>query len=430
MDLSRRGTQSLFFLVVVLLGGALACLAGKAWLAEHWNASPSPDRWQWAAILEPGNAQYWRHLGLYRLRDLNHGNIHQAIGYFRRATQTDASSAGQWMDLAGAYDAAGEAARAEQAYKRAQADYPISAEISWRYGGFLLHRGLLSRGDAQIRRALLVEPSLAPSAIAECWQVDPNVAAILDKVLPARSTDYLLARDFFLSQHLLDPALAVWTRQIALRLPVKMPDAIPLVNALIDRDRLANAKLAWVQALGAANWPRDRNEDGSLVFNGGFEHPIANGGFDWRENPGSGGRFAFDSRIFHSGSRSLRIEFDGTANLNFQGLFQYVPVRPASRYRFSAYVRTEELSTDSGIRFEILDPRHPAETHILTPNRTGTTPWTQVETDVTTGPDTKLLEIALRRMPSAKFDNKLSGTVWVDDVALPPAQSMLKGASK
>jgi hypothetical protein len=31
-----------------------------------------------------------------------------------------------------------------------------------------------------------------------------------------------------------------------------------------------------------------------------------------------------------------------------------------------------------------------------------------------------LLIIALRRVPSWKFDNKLRGTVWVDDVSLVP----------
>jgi len=30
------------------------------------------------------------------------------------------------------------------------------------------------------------------------------------------------------------------------------------------------------------------------------------------------------------------------------------------------------------------------------------------------------VKITLRREPSWKFDNKLSGTVWIDDVALRP----------
>jgi hypothetical protein len=48
-----------------------------------------------------------------------------------------------------------------------------------------------------------------------------------------------------------------------------------------------------------------------------------------------------------------------------------------------------------------------------------------VKADVLTGPDTSLLKIILRRKPSWKFDNKLSGTVWVDDVAMTQANEGL-----
>jgi len=236
--------------------------------------------------------------------------------------------------------------------------------------------------------------------------------------------------DFFLSQNLLSPALAVWNRQLRLGLPIKMGDAIPLLNALIDQNRIADAQQAWRQALKAANWPVDRSEGDSLVFNGGFENDVANGGFDWRESPVSGARFAIDDQIAHSGSRSMRVEFDGTANLDFRNLFQYVPVQPKTYYHFSANARTKEISTASGIRFEIFDPRHPSEVQILTPNMIGTNPWTPVQTDFETGADTDLLEITVRRVPEWRFDNKLSGKVWIDDVALVPAQLPSRGASK
>jgi hypothetical protein len=54
----------------------------------------------------------------------------------------------------------------------------------------------------------------------------------------------------------------------------------------------------------------------------------------------------------------------------------------------------------------------------LTPGLTGTHPWSLVDAELTTGPETRVLAIVLRRVPSRKFDNKLQGTVWVDDVSL------------
>jgi tetratricopeptide (TPR) repeat protein len=429
IDLTSVWPRTFFLAVVILLAAILIFFSAKAYLAAHWNASSKPELWLKAVRLEPGNAEYWGHVGLERQWDVSPGGIRQAVSYLERATRVDPRSADLWMDLADAYQAAGDSVRAQEAYEKAQANYPISAEVAWRYGSFLLYEGDLSQGYGEIRRALVVEPSLATSAISECWQSNPSVGPILDQVLPAKSGDYFQAIDFFLSQNLPIPAVTVWNRQRALGLPVKMPEALPLVDALIDQDRMAEAQETWHQVLEAANWPRDQSSDESLVFNDRFEHDIANGGFDWREIAVSGARFDFDSQIVHSSSRSLRIQFDGTANLDFQNLFQYVSVLSGTRYHFSAYVRTEGISTDSGIRFEILDPRHPSQVQISTSDLIDTNPWTLVQADIVTGPDTNILEIVLRRVPSWKFDNKLSGTVWIDDIALTPIETSPKDSS-
>ena len=420
IDLIRAWPRTCLLAVVVLFSGVLTFFSGKAFLAVHWNASSNPELWPKAVRLEPGNAEYWGHVGLSRQWDLSPGGNHEAVRYLQIATQVNPHSADLWMELADAYQTSGDPVRAQGAYERARANYPISSEVAWRYGSFLLYEGKLSDGYTEIRRALSVDPSLASSAISECWQSDPNVASILDKVLPAKPEYYRSAMDFFLSHNLLDPALAVWNRRRPLGLPITMPDAIPLVDALIDEDRMAEARQTWHQALEAANWPRDPSKDGSLVFNGGFEHEIANGGYDWREVTVSGARFDFDSLTPHSGSRSLRIQFDGTVNLDFHNLFQYIPVESRTRYHLSAYLRTEEISTDRGIGFEVFDPRHPSRVQLVTSEIIGTSPWTQLQANLMTGSDTHFLKIALRRIPSWKFDNKLRGTVWVDDVALTP----------
>jgi tetratricopeptide (TPR) repeat protein len=418
INLTRAWPRTCFLAVVFLISGALAFFSGKAYLAADWNASSKPELWLKAARLETGNAEYWGHVGLSRQWDLSSGDIRQAVSYLQKATHVNPRSADLWMELADAYQASGDPVRAQEAYERAQANYPISSEVAWRYGSFLLYEGKFSDGYTEIRRALSVDPSLTSSAISECWQSDSNVASILDKVLPAKPEFYRSAIDFFLSQKLPDPALTVWNHQRPLGLPLTMPDAIPLVDALIDADRIAEAQQTWHQALEAVNWPRDPSKDGSLVFNGGFEHEVKNGGYDWRKIAVSGARFDFDSLTAHSGSRSLRIQFDGTVNLDFHNLFQYIPVESRTRYHFSAYLRTEEISTDRGIGFEVFDPRHPSQVQLVTSEIIGTNPWTLMQADLVTGSDTHLLKIALRRLPSWKFDNKLSGTVWVDDVAL------------
>jgi hypothetical protein len=41
--------------------------------------------------------------------------------------------------------------------------------------------------------------------------------------------------------------------------------------------------------------------------------------------------------------------------------------------------------------------------------------------DFTAGPKTELIVVRLTRLPSKKFDNLISGKVWLDDVQLTPA---------
>jgi hypothetical protein len=226
--------------------------------------------------------------------------------------------------------------------------------------------------------------------------------------------------DYFLTQNQTDAALTVWDRLLGLKQTVQMTQVVPLINGLIRQERVEDALRVWRQALGATSWPQDEGGNSSLVFNGGFEHDLLNGAFDWREDPVSGAAFSSDSDVVHTGRRALRITFDGGANLDFQNLWQFSPVEPRHRYHFAAYLRLEGISTDSGIRFAIYDAFHPAALQILSPDLVGSHPWSLVEADLVTGPETHLLTIALRRVPSWKFDNKLRGTVWVDDVSLVP----------
>jgi len=124
----------------------------------------------------------------------------------------------------------------------------------------------------------------------------------------------------------------------------------------------------------------------------------------------------------HSGRRSLRLVFDGTENVNFANVVQYVAVEPNTTYRFSSYIKTEDLTTESGIRFDISDvgPNGLPAASQRTANITGTQNWALNETDFTTGAHTQLVRIALTRDYSKMLVSKIRGTVWVDDVSLRP----------
>jgi len=424
MRFANTGARRLFLFMVVALAAALVVLAGRNGLADIAAQSSQPDELVRAARLEPENADYWHRLGRYRQLDAEHADLPLAISYYQRAVQLDPRTALYWLDLAGAYEMAGEAAQARQALETAQSAYPISAEVAWRYGNFLLRRNEFSEAFAEIRRAVATDPKLAALAISRCWRASGDMDRVLKEAVPARAGVYLPALEFFVSEEETDAAMAVWKHLLELKPSLELRRAFPLVEELIRHDRVGEARTVWREALHGAGQPApDDAKDGSLVYDGGFERDFAGGGFGWRQTDASGARFDFDTETRRSGARSLRITFDGAANIEFGHLLQLVPVAPQTHYTFSAYLRTEALSTNSGIRFRVFDPRHSGEINLVTAELLKTNPWTRQEYDVLTGPQTHLLGVQLVRAPSQKLDNKLSGTVWVDDVALSPIRA-------
>jgi len=424
--LQRAESRWFFLSMILFIAGGLCLQAVKAWLAEYWNHAPDPELWERAAKLEPENANYWLHLGVYHEAILLASDEARALAEFRKAAQVNPYSANVWLRIAQADEYMGDQAAARAAYEKAQLCHPISAVVAWRYGSFLIRQDDLPEAYSQIRRSIQADPTLTLSAISQFWEAGQDAGQILAGLGPTSPNVYFTALEFFISQRRADAALAVWQRMLDLHLTFEMKQAMPLVNDLIRQDRLAEAVRSWREALRATNWPADTPIGGSLVFDGRFEHDALNGGFAWWMVPTSGAQYGFDTAVTHSGPRSLRVTFNGSANLDFAQLQQYVAVEPGRRYRLSCFLRTEGISTESGVAFEVEDARDPPALNQFTPALTGTHPWTPAEVEFTTGPGTHLLLISLRRKPSQRLDNKLSGTVWVADVSLAP----VSGGSK
>jgi hypothetical protein len=227
----------------------------------------------------------------------------------------------------------------------------------------------------------------------------------------------LEAVDFFLSQQETEAALKTWARLVELGQPLRLESSFRLMEELIRQYRAEDARRVWEQALALARIESPPSPPGSVIWDGGFERNFTDGGLGWRGHRLPAAPFDFDTAA-RSGARCLRVIFAGRENLAFGHITQYVAVEPDTRYRFQAYLRLDGITTDSGVRFRIYDRSPDAAFHLMTPGLTGTLPWTLQEAEFTTGPRTRLLGVTLTRQPSRKLDNKITGTVWVDDVSL------------
>ena len=406
----------LIFAGIVIFSAGLAFAGARHAIAEHWAASSNPNQWLRAAELEPSNADNWYRLGRYRYLDSGNQDLPLATSYYKRAAAIDPGSAAYWSDLADTYETVGDITQAEQAHRRAQQDYPISAEVAWEYGNFLLRQGRVQEAFEQIHRALSADPTLTPLAVSLCWRSTHDIDQILQFALPATGDAYWGAIDFFVGSHEPAPAMAVWKQLASNKISAPLPKAFPLLDLLIGSNDTDDAQVIWLQALSSAGI-MPGTSSGTLIWDGSFEQNLLNGGFAWRYQPVEGAEIGLDEETVHSGRRSLRVSFDGTSNVDFQNILQYVAVKPNTRYRFGAYVQTQDLTTDSGIRFEI-DPSGMQPQ--LTPNITGTQPWALNDLEFSTGPQTHQLRIVLRRTPSQRLGNKIRGVAWVDGVSLIP----------
>jgi hypothetical protein len=156
-----------------------------------------------------------------------------------------------------------------------------------------------------------------------------------------------------------------------------------------------------------------------IYFNGKFEIEPAPSPFDWNFGHAECVEVARDCSIPGAGDCSLRISFEGAQNLDFAAATQLALVTPG-RYRLHASIRTEGVTTDQGVRFRISDAELPTRLDITFGQFKGTLPRSAVDQDLVVPPQTRLLRVQVIRQSSMRFDNKVGGTAWIDELKLGP----------
>jgi hypothetical protein len=116
----------------------------------------------------------------------------------------------------------------------------------------------------------------------------------------------------------------------------------------------------------------------------------------------------------------LRIDFTVNRNEEYRPLFQLVPVAPNQAYTLTAYVRSQDITSDSGPRLQVVDPIHSNGPNAMSETTVGTTPWHQINLKFCTGPDTKLVQLSILRVRGRTFPTEITGSFWLDTVAMKP----------
>ena len=114
----------------------------------------------------------------------------------------------------------------------------------------------------------------------------------------------------------------------------------------------------------------------------------------------------------------MRMDFSVGRNEVFVGPYPFVPVDPNHAYLLQAYVRTQNITSDSGPRLQAVDPLCPTCVNFLSDTTVGSSPWHLLTLKFLTGPKTQLIEVVVLRQLGRSFPAEITGSFWMDSVSL------------
>lgn len=421
LRLSDSFSRGLVVVAALLIGLWLSFFGLRAAIARYGYEGVTRERMELAVRLEPGNPAYWYRLGQYHQSNLEEGDSALAQQAFRKAVALNPLDTNAWLDLAADYELEGRNAEAREAYLQAAKSYPVSADVSWRYGNFLLRQGDQGEAYAELRRAIEADPQLAAIAFSRVYRANPDIDELLEKVFPPKQGVYVNVIWEALSAKQLAVAKTVWARLIELHPHLEWRDVDRIVSDLLQAGEFTEARHVWDQGMSTMNLPALLQPSGSVVWDPSFESGVNGNNFAWRFQPiVQGVSISLDKEQKFSGNQSLRLSFDGKHNPNLEAACALAVVQPSTTYRFSGWVKTKDITTEYGIDFR-LRAVEPDKTPVVdTREIHGTNPWTKVEETWIAGPNVHRVQICVNRDSSDNPDVRISGTAWVDDVNLVP----------
>ena len=409
LRLQSASRKIVFLAAVVMVVGFYLMAVGRAYRAKQLGSRLDAASLLAATQMEPNDADYAHDLGRYLFLAQN---PQSATPYLQRAVDLNPYVARFWVDLAAAHYVAGDLPGQQHAIEQAIASDPRTPEVAWEAANFYLVQGRTDEALQQLAVVLQNTSEPITPALQLSWRTTHDIDKVL-AITPNHPAALLQLLSLMMNAHRPQETMEVWQRLASLHQRVDPKQLTPLIDFLVEQHRPEEASDVWRQMCEIDPELKSYASSNSLVSNGGFERELLDGGFDWQFQTNGPVDFALDTTQLYSGTRSLRITFPG-APLQEAGLLQWIPVRPNNNYSFSAYVRSEEILTSSGPRFEIIDP-YTRERLFLADDILGSNSWMRIRGDFRTGPDTKLVALRIVRVPA---DSAIKGQMWIDDVSV------------
>jgi tetratricopeptide (TPR) repeat protein len=401
-------------IVVYILTLSLSVYFGwmifQPWLIDgHIHNLLSGEDFQKNTPIKSQDSNYYYLLGRYYqysplLRDLK-----KAKDFYIEAIHLNPVKAEYWIDLAKIENALDNPIYADRAINRALSLKPAGLNVHWETANFRLKMGEVNKALSSFKYIAYNYPTERRKVYPLLWLAtkgDLNV--IMKEAIPEdieSRVDYLW---YLIGREQKREAKKVWYSIVSNNL--HPPVRLRYINNLIAWGDIEDAIKEWKYL------KRIDNVQKNLVWNASFEeNETLNNGFDWRIGKVRGSEITIDNGKAKEGKHSLKIEFNGEENVNFYHLSQVVPLEPERRYVLSTSVRSSEITTTNGIKIDF-SGLYGCKFYKATEMITGTNPWKELTLEIETPENCKAGRVRVRREESSKFNNRISGTVWIDDV--------------
>lgn len=398
---------------IFLVAAVYLTIATRRFVAAQLSDSTNADHIRLAARLEQKNAEYHKILG----RLLESGNDAQgAAEQYAIASGLNPYDAQNWLALAWSSQAINNAREQRRALERAVEADPTTPQVAWDAANLYLAANQRERALPLLRVVLENEPGEAYRIFQLCSHV-ADVDTIVRTLLPADPAAYLSFIEFLKSVKDVSGSERVWAALVGLGKKFDAPRALAYVDFLISQRQVSAARATWIDTVRLADLSGHLPSRENLVTNARFESEILNSGFDWRYRKQANVDAELDAVDFHSGPRSLSINFDGPG-ISDAGMAQYIAVQPENEYEFSAYYKAGTMDGAGGPRFAIQDA-FSGKSLFLSDDLKTSEDWRQVVGEFKTGPDTQMVLLSIVRLPAG---SPIRGKLWADDFRLKEKQ--------
>jgi hypothetical protein len=273
----------------------------------------------------------------------------------------------------------------------------------------LLQADAPAAAPPSLRCVLANDPARAWPTLDVAYAVYRDPALLLARVAPPGAAGVRQLLGWAYGRGELAVADVAWTALASA--PPTASDRLRHVDFLIAQGQIDSAEAVWTATYG----PRAPG----VVFNGGFEGELVGGGFGWWVGRLPEARIAIEGGgAAAHGRRGMAIDFRG-GNPEFRHVSQVVPVDEARRYRLTAMIASEAVSSLSGPRLRV-DANHacPGLGRTDGPEIRGTAAWQSVEVPFVTPPGCHAVIVRVVRPATERLDRDLRGRLYLDDVAL------------